>query len=358
MLFLLSFQNNKSSDNEFCLIKPIKKLWVGNISLLPSNKREPVFDIMKGIAIICVIIGHLSNIPYMPYRHLVYTFHMPLFFILGGYFYKPTEDICGRCKKDARRLLTPYLFTALLLIIYSFVKDITFKNSFQHFLDTILAAFWGSGGKHSSLIWGNIPSIGAIWFLLALFWCRVLFCIISIKTNGWQKIFAIITTAIGATILDRYVINLPFGILPGASALIFYLTGNIVAKVPIPYVFLIVCIICWPIGFVISKLYMVDCHYELYPIDILGACGGTFTIFILSKKISKSMIGRGLEWIGRMSLLFLCFHLILLNTGIIKWCMIPHSSYAFFIFHIVFCSFCSYICTHTKIGRWLFMIKR
>ena len=293
----------------------------------------------------------------MPYRHFIFTFHMPLFFILGGYFYKPTEDFWGRCKKDARRLIVPYAFTALLLILYSFVSDIVVKNSYQQFLRTLLAAVFGSGSEHSSLIWGNMPYIGAIWFLLALFWCRVLFNIISIKTDGWRKIIIVVVTAIGATILDRYVINLPFCILPGASAIIFFLIGNIIAKVPLQHVLIVICLICWSIGFSMSKLSMVSCHYELYPIDILGACGGTFTIFIISKIVSKSLIGRGLEWIGRMSLIFLCFHLILLNTGIIKRCMIPQSISAIILFHIAFCSFCAYICTHTKTGNWIFMIK-
>lgn len=52
-----------------------------------SQNRDITFDMMKGIGIILVIIGHLAHgfgwlVP------AIYTFHMPLFFILSGYFYK------------------------------------------------------------------------------------------------------------------------------------------------------------------------------------------------------------------------------------------------------------------------------
>lgn len=45
--------------------------------------RNVTFDIMKGIGILAVIIGHINDIPYMPYRHICFSFHMPLFFFVG-----------------------------------------------------------------------------------------------------------------------------------------------------------------------------------------------------------------------------------------------------------------------------------
>ena len=46
--------------------------------------RDPVFDIMKGIGIVAVIIGH-STVPGFIFKFL-FIWHMPLFFIIGGLF--------------------------------------------------------------------------------------------------------------------------------------------------------------------------------------------------------------------------------------------------------------------------------
>ena len=41
------------------------------------------WNIMKGIGIICVVIGH----SWMQMQNFVYAFHMPLFFFISGYLY-------------------------------------------------------------------------------------------------------------------------------------------------------------------------------------------------------------------------------------------------------------------------------
>lgn len=47
--------------------------------------RKPEFDILKGILIIFVVIGHSSiHIPYINF----FWFHMPAFFMITGYLTK------------------------------------------------------------------------------------------------------------------------------------------------------------------------------------------------------------------------------------------------------------------------------
>lgn len=54
---------------------------------MQNNNRDNTFDIIKGIGILLVIIGHLAH-GYGVLIPIIYTFHMPLFFIVSGYFYK------------------------------------------------------------------------------------------------------------------------------------------------------------------------------------------------------------------------------------------------------------------------------
>lgn len=46
-----------------------------------TSKRMIEYDIAKGIGIIAVLLGH-SKIGV----DIIYTFHMPLFFVISGYF--------------------------------------------------------------------------------------------------------------------------------------------------------------------------------------------------------------------------------------------------------------------------------
>lgn len=48
-------------------------------------QRNPNIDILKGIGILSVIIAHLTQIWLL--RGLLYSFHMPLFFLASGYFF-------------------------------------------------------------------------------------------------------------------------------------------------------------------------------------------------------------------------------------------------------------------------------
>ncbi|MBF1069294.1 MAG: acyltransferase family protein, partial [Prevotellaceae bacterium] len=50
-----------------------------------QTKRIEALDIAKGIGIILVIIGHMSS-SYL--RDWIYSFHMPLFFIISGICFK------------------------------------------------------------------------------------------------------------------------------------------------------------------------------------------------------------------------------------------------------------------------------
>ena len=56
---------------------------------MSNSKRINYIDIAKGLAIICVIIGH-TFAKYDKLDRLVitfiYSFHVPLFFILSGFF--------------------------------------------------------------------------------------------------------------------------------------------------------------------------------------------------------------------------------------------------------------------------------
>ena len=51
------------------------------------KERDKSIDIMKGILIFFVIIGHYPSINER-IQSIIYWFHMPLFFMISGYLFK------------------------------------------------------------------------------------------------------------------------------------------------------------------------------------------------------------------------------------------------------------------------------
>lgn len=145
------------------------------------TKREQWIDQLKGFAIICVVLGHsiertlagldiqstlLANLDYF-----IYSFHMPLFFLISGYVYA----ITGRIKRKADYvknkiwdLLVPYVFFAVLvwggkMVFASFVTyNVTISDLLMMFLNPI--AF--------------------LWFIYILFFVSILVYLLEKSLNG------------------------------------------------------------------------------------------------------------------------------------------------------------------------------
>lgn len=317
------------------------------------KKRNTIIDLMKGIGIIAVIIGHINDIPYMPYRHIMFSFHMPLFFIIAGWFHKESSDFRKNIKKNGTRLLYPYAFTALIMIIYHLVLSIK-DDDYLDVLKHIIAAIYASGDIHHSPFLGNVRPIGAIWFLPALFWCKISFTYLRNKNIN---LFFIACISVLATICDFYIVNLPFSILPGLSAMMFYMIGYICKNARIPKFYFILCILLWPLSIKYSHIYMVQCSYKIYPLAILGACGGTIVVYLICKLLqSVKFVSIYLQWIGKMSLVILCWHMIESLCHVFQLTGLPQQLYVQVPFRIIIPIIFSIICTKISLTRKLFQI--
>ena len=258
---------------------------------------------MKGIGIMAVIAGHTN--PDIITSKIISSFHMPLFFIIAGYFYKPNNNFRNKLINDYRRLVIPYITTAVILSFYFICTSENPIDILKYFLKAFICA---GTEDHTSMIWAHIPKIGPIWFLLALFWCRTVFNFID-NSSLSHKSLLIILVSVASVIIDRYVINLPLSILPGLSAMIFYLIGKFLRTHRLSKEQIIVCAICWIIHLLFSRIDMCICMYKLYPIDICGAIFGTIIVYYISKILSKSnTLSHVFSKLGNSSLILLCAH--------------------------------------------------
>jgi fucose 4-O-acetylase-like acetyltransferase len=318
------------------------------------NTRYIEFDIMKGIGIMFMIIGHLT--PYM--TNVIFSFHMPLFFIVSGYFYKPA-NIHDSLKKDFKRLVIPYIATALIVIAYYLLLSIARKSDLVS--EWIIAAIYGGSSSHDSIILANMPMIGAIWFLLALFWCKNIYNIIERNVTSPQKTFILcLIISLIAIIAYKEIISLPLSINQGLSALIFYNIGHQIRLrggfENINKITVTILVILWIIAFIFSELYMVDCTFGILPLDILGAVGGTILIYYISKFVNKiKYLSKILAYVGINSLAFLCIHLIDLNAPT-SWYFGIQSEFRV-IYDIVFCFIIVFCFSRLKLTKRIYNIQ-
>ena len=134
-----------------------------------GSKRLDWIDIAKGIAMILVIVGHTVPNP-SPLRHAIFSFRMPVFFILAGYTFRPKpwrELLSG----SVSRLLVPYVVLALAWQVPTFLMSGAPLTS-----GTLVAGLktlvFASGVDVPGL---GVTAVGMAWFLAALFTSRLLF---------------------------------------------------------------------------------------------------------------------------------------------------------------------------------------
>ena len=68
--------------------------------------RDIRFDIMRGVGILLMLLGHIP-VEGLAYK-IIYSFHMPMFFILAGYFTKDIQLNSGGGIRTSLSKLTDY----------------------------------------------------------------------------------------------------------------------------------------------------------------------------------------------------------------------------------------------------------
>lgn len=318
-------------------------------------QRELKYDIAKGIAIILVIVGHGHCISHLTLS-FIYSFHMPLFFIIAGYFYHE-RGIKDSVRKDFRRLMIPYfVFAALAAMKFSMSKGIL-QGDTQAIIDSIVAMCWMSSSGHHSLLFSDIPTVGIIWFLPTLFVCKNLYNIILRRmTDDRRKLMLVCIFISIAGVAGDILVNLPFGILTGCGALVFYMAGNMLKTYKPTNAILAIGVGIWLACIFKSHLFMGSNRYGCYPLDVIGALAATILTVSFSDKIGKSRVGEYLAWMGRNSMVVLCMHFVTIlvdpNTrmgvhDVITWNFID------FMFIIPL----TLVCTKCSITKRIFMIR-
>ena len=196
---------------------PLESVAANSRPFSPGGKRLDAFDILKGIGILLMIVGHSTG-SFASLRNFIFSFHMPLFFLVAGYFFRPLPVWTG-IRKNFRRLYVPYLFTALLLALHMMIVAYCHdQDVWGVFLTRLRATLLGSGAPR---VLGMKPAIGAIWFLAAMFW-SLLWLNLALRTR-FPWLVCLLLAALSFYL--RGIVFLPQSIQPACSATLFLYVG-------------------------------------------------------------------------------------------------------------------------------------
>ena len=262
---------------------------VNNYNIRPNNSvktRIEWLDIAKGLGVFLVVIGHLwYNCLFPVVNQIIYSFHMPMFFVLSGFVFKKGQLKLGSfiVAKSKRLLLPTFIFFVLGVIAL-----IISKAS----LITILKTFF--------FIEGFCPLNAPCWYFITLFQLLVIAYFFNLdKLSFLFKGIVILVVLILGFFVYEFEIFLPFGINRTIISLVFFTIGSMIGqanrenkKIQKTYLKVLTClvfIILWLLfGVVLNgkvSFYQMDIGNYCYFI-IAGVCGSI--VFIEFSKLLQN----------------------------------------------------------------------
>ena len=280
--------------------------------------RIGYIDIAKCIAIIAVIVGHYYAPPHLAGK-VIYSFHMPLFFIVNGFFVKDYQ-IKKNLIRSCKGLLIPYavgMSIKLVIDIFASRELHGFAAAWQVLVDMV------GGMCKVSAVFPVFRDVGMLWFLPCLFICRVIFVFIMNITEKSKystsiRIIVFSLLAFVGMASPRLTYEyFPWGAEIALVSLLFLYCGNMLNKhkvltdkrrLPVAGICLVIWIVLLSLGFYIE----LAAHYwPGFYLAVLEGMLASFAVICLSQFIDKiRFVNIILRWIGRSSLIVLLVHYI------------------------------------------------
>lgn len=177
-----------------------------------SATRSAGVDAVRVLGIVAVVAGHVWTD--RTAQLLLYTWHVPVFFFLTGYFWKTRRPLGEEIRKRFSTLVLPYL-SWLLLISLAFVPLMVLGSQPTPLFDYLRILLGGSylGRPYS-----------AFWFVSALFFTAVALRLLQRPPFAAQAGIAVALLA-AASLLPDLFRAIPLGIGTGLGSLVFVVAG-------------------------------------------------------------------------------------------------------------------------------------
>lgn len=291
-------------------------------SSIESGRVERLdwLDILKFLVMWLVVVGHASSIKTPEsYRFYLYSFHMPLFFMIsGGAFYlqnrKRDFNFIELVKNKTKGLVGPYFMLSIMALPIWYLNFKILKDSSTSIKEIVFGIFYSNEDVVSS-------STNAAWFILALFltnivffwllkWCR--------NNNQLVLLYAAVLCSFGyAMSIENIKFIPPWHIDTVPVAVLFFTIGYILIQYKENlFDFLgsklrqvIFVIILFPIAFCCArfndKISMSANNYGSFLLFMGAVFGFSGICLIIARNLPNLKI---FKFIGRNTIVILAFH--------------------------------------------------
>lgn len=266
------------------------------------DNRNSGLDVSKGLGILCIVLSHVTT-DGDRLRYFLFAFHVPLFFLLSGYFFKADmKKVCHRIIK----YLAVYIILSVLDIIVLYFFNPQLLN-----LKTVAEGFLG---LDSQMIF-NSPK----WFLLTLLGVQIIALFILKLERAAQVVWVISFGVVG------YILRYPWrGCLWACFvAMIFFYGGYILKetkglqkimnffsdKIKM-FLAIFMSIIVWGLGNYNGMVSMQKLIYGRYILFYVNAYIGIFSVLFFGFALSNSKL---LKFLGENTFVIFLTHYYLVR---------------------------------------------
>lgn len=267
------------------------------------KKHLDYIDIAKGLGIILVVLSHTEHSELIYYTS---AFFVPIFFFCSGYTTSPKIISLSTCfGRQAIKLLKPYLFFNLLLLLYFY--DFSLRAIFGIFYSRYCLYPFGTASDicHFMIV-GNYP----MWFLTCMVIAYLLYdLLIYYPRYQYWIIGTYLVVTVGATYLP---ILLPWSLDTAPLMAVIMYGGTLFRKYYLdifnnrkPHTIII-------LSFGLYLLLLPFCHdinisVRMYGFNMmtytLAALTGCIILIWLSRLLQGTIVGKGLQQIGIHSII-------------------------------------------------------
>lgn len=278
-----------------------------------SNTRLAWIDVLKGIGILAVVAGHIYG---GVLGDMIFLFHMPLFFAIGGMLYRSPPSDRAFLKQKAVHLLIPYVSFLVLLsakdIVAAFLNILNSPS-----LTTVSELFQivGIAVYGGRLLQGWT---GVFWFVTCFFLTQQLFNILykRFSRKGWVigMAIAFAISSLNAQFFSQ--VSFPWNVNVVFAALPFFGLGFYLKQIQLHKM-----VYGMAVGMTAIALWLTSNGYEI-SYNMKGSGYGVplitpiFSVALIISLIGLSklivqylgMLQRGLAYLGAASMIIMYLH--------------------------------------------------
>jgi fucose 4-O-acetylase-like acetyltransferase len=273
---------------------------------MQGEDRERVvwIDVARGIGIVIVVAGHVFTAADV--HRVIFLFHMPFFFFLSGWVFRPTQDLAGFARKRLMALALPY---AAFLVSVALID--TLLSLFDH---VVTVRLWSKGSLRL-LLGGSMlhGAEGVFWFVPCLLFVSLLYAVLRSRLGKPSR------PAMLAALACAYAIALfmphgqtPLGIGQVPLALAFFGVGALCAERNLPPAAWLAGLMVFGVAAPWAPLF--DMKLMIFGTpgwSFLVALAGTFGLIAISRGVARVPgLSAAAELLGRASLVIMFLHLL------------------------------------------------